>query len=83
MKIFVFGGFFGIVTSLIINKTQNGERISEKIKTNKWSATLALIGTLFCWALFPILSKGKLMNPTNSTFLVLFIANTNSMKFES
>lgn len=58
MTIFTFGGCLGFFVSLVMTNSRNAvTQGHERYKTSKLHAVLALLGTMFVWALFPALAQ--------------------------
>ena len=65
MRVFVFGAFFGFVASWAMRNPRNAVHASYvKYTSSKFNATLALIGSIFCFVLFPTLTQQR--NFTNA-----------------
>lgn len=59
IKIFLYGGILGLVTSVVFEKlTVNSTIVNHEHNTlNKTSVSLTLLGVVICWALFPLLGR--------------------------
>ena len=55
MRVFLFGGSMGTIMAIILSCRQGEDFYAHKQYTsNKFSRTLALIGTAICWIFFPL-----------------------------
>jgi ammonium transporter Rh len=60
MRVFVFGGFFGFVCSWAMRNHANTIHPTYiKYSSSKFNSILALIGTVFCFVLFPLISQQR------------------------
>lgn len=75
MRVFVFGGFFGFILSWAMRNNLNTIHPTYiKYSSSKFNSILALIGSIFCFILFPLLSQQRTF--TNSELPIY-----NFMKF--
>jgi hypothetical protein len=77
MTIFVYGGVMGFFMSWVMTNSRNAISLGhERFKTSRLHASLAAIGMLFVWALFPALAQQSTVY-TSTTNPIVY----NAMKF--
>lgn len=75
MRVFLFGGLFGFVCSWAMRNAFNTVHPTFiKYSSSKFNSILALIGSIFCFVLFPLLSQQR-------TFVNVALPIYNYMKF--
>lgn len=54
--IFIYGGFLGLVASILLKIREPETQRHPNYTANKFSSTVALLGTIIIWVFFPLLS---------------------------